>query len=83
MQSDPLWGVCMAFNVYLVIFRRWTVQQVRRVFKWYIPACYLIPLIPAVFCLIYKDKQHGRIYGDAVVRRFPQALTNLHSAKAF
>lgn len=71
----------MAFNVYLVIFRRWTVQQVRGVFKWYIPVCYLVPLIPAIVCLGYKNKKHGRIYGNAGVRHYP--LLNLHLTYAF
>ena len=61
----------MAINVYLVIFRRWTARQVKSLYKYYLPICYTIPLIPALVCLIYKDRQHGRMYGNAGVCPFP------------
>lgn len=68
MQTDPLIGMCMAFDVYLVMFRRWSPEQVKEVFKWYIPVCYGLPLVPALTCLLYRNKQGDRIFGNAAVR---------------
>jgi hypothetical protein len=67
MQTDPCIGMCMAFDVYLVIFRRWSPQQVKQVFKWYIPLCYGLPLVPALTCLLFRNKQGDRIFGNAAV----------------
>jgi len=78
MQTDPLFGTCMAVDVYLVIFRRWTYGQVKKIFKWYIPLAFGIPFIPALFCLVYRDKNHKKIYGNAGVRFLsPSNLTQL------
>ena len=71
MQSDPMWGTCMAMNVYFVIFRRWDSKKLKQMFKWYILVCYGVPFIPAMFCLWYRSQKNGRVYGDATVRRLP------------
>ncbi|KAG0650439.1 Cyclic AMP receptor 2 [Hyphodiscus hymeniophilus] len=65
MQTDPAFGTCMAFDVYLVMFRRWTYGQVKSVFKWYIPICYGLPLIPALVCLVWRGSNNTMIYGNA------------------
>lgn len=77
MQSDPMWGTCMAMNVYFVIFRRWDSKKLKQMFKWYILVCYGVPFIPAMFCLWYQNQKNGRVYGDATVRRLPSLVFHL------
>jgi hypothetical protein len=67
MQSDPLWGTCMAVNVYLVILRRWNPQKLKKMWKYYIAICYGIPFIPALVCLLVQNPSKGKIYGNATV----------------
>jgi hypothetical protein len=67
MQSDPLWSCAMAVNVYLVFFRRYDPIRLRRLHWVYGVLCYGLPFIPAMFCLFYKDKKRGKMYGDATV----------------
>ena len=66
-----MWGTCMAINVYLCLFKRWDSQRLKKNFKWYILICYGVPWIPAFFCLWYRTKAKGRMYGNATVRDLP------------
>jgi hypothetical protein len=67
MQSDPMWSLAMAVNVYLVFFRRYDATRLKRLYWVYGIICYGIPFIPAMVCLLYKN-QKGEIYGNATVR---------------
>lgn len=67
MQSDPMWSCAMAINVYLCIFRRWDTVQLRRMHWIYLALCYGIPFVPAIFCLFYREKTRGKMYGNATV----------------
>lgn len=68
MQSDPMWSLTMAVNVYLVFFRRYDASQLGKMYWKYALVCYGIPFIPAMVCLFLKTKKKGKIYGDATVR---------------
>ena len=57
----------MAINVYLVFFRRYDAHMLRRLYWIYGVICYGLPLIPAMFCLLYSDERKGKMYGDATV----------------
>lgn len=66
MQSDPMWSLAMAVNVYLVFFRRFDATRLRRLYWIYAVLCYGIPFIPAMVCLLLKTNK-GQIYGNATV----------------
>ncbi|TVY21199.1 Cyclic AMP receptor-like protein A [Lachnellula arida] len=68
MQSDPLWSCAMAVNVYLVFFRRYDAHRLKKLYWVYCLLCYGLPFIPALFCLVYKTKVKGKMYGNATVR---------------
>jgi hypothetical protein len=67
MQSDPMWSCAMAINVYLVFFRRYDASRLKRLYWIYGLVCYGVPFIPAMFCLFYKTKEKGEMYGNATV----------------
>ncbi|KAI9050671.1 hypothetical protein LZ554_005826 [Drepanopeziza brunnea f. sp. 'monogermtubi'] len=67
MLSDPLWSCAMAFNVYLVFFHRYDADRLKRLYWLYGAMCYGIPFIPAMFCLFYRTKEKGRMYGNATL----------------
>ena len=66
-----MWGTCMAINVYLCLFLRWDSARLKQNFIWYISICYGVPWIPAFFCLWYRTKNRGRVYGNATVGDLP------------
>lgn len=74
MQSDPMWSCAMAVNVYLVFFRRYDAHRLKKLYWVYGLICYGLPFIPALFCLIYKTKVKGKMYGNATVRTCNQSL---------
>jgi len=59
----------MAVNVYLVFFRRYDAIRLKKLYWIYGLLCYGLPFIPAMFCLFYKTKKKGRMYGNATVRQ--------------
>lgn len=62
------WALCMAFNVYLTLFRKWTAPRMQA-HEWkYFIGCYGISFIPAMAYLFVKSEDRGRVYGDALVR---------------
>lgn len=67
MQSDPMWSLAMAVNVYLVFFRRYDASRLKKLYWIYGLICYGLPFIPAMVCLLLRQKQKGRIYGNATV----------------
>lgn len=67
MQSDPMWSLAMAVNVYLVFFRRYDAHRLRKLYWVYALLCYGIPFIPAMVCLLLKVNGKKQIYGNATV----------------
>jgi hypothetical protein len=67
MQSDPMWSLAMAVNVYLVFFKRFDAIRLKKLFWIYAILCYGLPFIPAMACLLLKSKSKGNIYGNATV----------------
>ncbi|KAH8802649.1 G-protein-like protein coupled receptor [Xylogone sp. PMI_703] len=67
MQSDPFWACAMSINVYLVFFWRFDASRLKKMYWIYGLACYGLPFIPAMVCLLLKTKEKGRIYGNATL----------------
>ena len=64
---DALWSCCMAFNVYLIFFHNYTVEQLR-VLDWkYLLGCYGASFLPAFIYLFIETHARGKIYGPAIV----------------
>jgi Slime mold cyclic AMP receptor len=68
MQSDPLWSLAMAVNVYLVFFHRYDATSLKKMYWIYGVLCYGLPFIPALVCLLIRDPVRGEMYGNATVR---------------
>lgn len=77
MQSDPLWSCAMAVNVYLVFFRRYDATSLKKLYWIYGLICYGLPFVPAIFCLFYRSKEKGKMYGNATVRMQARTSCNL------
>ena len=66
---DAFWSCCMAFNVYLIFFHKYTVEQLR-VLDWrYLLGCYGASFVPAFIYLFIETQARGKIYGPAIVSR--------------
>jgi hypothetical protein len=68
MPADSLWALAMAFNVYLAIFHRYSVGQLRQQEWKYLILCYGIPFIPAIIFVFIETEARGRVFGSATVR---------------
>ena len=64
---DCYWALCMALNVYLALFRSWTVQRMQSQEWKYLAACYGLSLVPAITYLFIKTEERGRVYGPAIL----------------
>jgi len=67
MQSDPMWSLAMAVNVYLVFFRRYDASRLKKLYWVYGVLCYGLPFIPAMVCLLLKVRNKGKMYGNATL----------------
>ncbi|KAG9244560.1 G-protein-like protein coupled receptor [Calycina marina] len=67
MQSDPMWSLAMAVNVYLVFLHRYEAARLRKLYWVYGVICYGVPFIPAMVCLLLKVNKKSKIYGNATV----------------
>ncbi|PMD52941.1 uncharacterized protein K444DRAFT_497530, partial [Hyaloscypha bicolor E] len=67
MPADSLWSFCMALNVYLTFYKRYTTIQLKSLEWKYFLGCYGIPLIPSVTLLCVNSKERGKIYGPAIL----------------
>lgn len=65
--ADALWAFCMACNVYLTLFRRYNISQLRKLEWKYCIACYGLPFIPSFVYLFIETRARGKIYGSAIV----------------
>ncbi|KAM3084029.1 hypothetical protein ACMFMG_001863 [Clarireedia jacksonii] len=64
---DCYWSFCMATNVYLVFFRGYTTDQLRRLDVWYLLSCYGLSFVPALVFLFISTKELGHVYGPAII----------------
>ena len=64
---DMFWALCMAFNVYLALFRGWTASRMRAQEWKYFLGCYGASSIPAVVYLFVSSRSRGRVYGPALL----------------
>ncbi|KAN0099882.1 hypothetical protein V8E51_013657 [Hyaloscypha variabilis] len=67
MPADSLWSFCMALNVYLTFYKRYTTTQLKSLEWKYFLVCYGMPLIPSVTLLCLNGKERGKIYGPAIL----------------
>lgn len=67
MPTDSLWSFCMAVNIYLTFYRRYSAEDIRNLEKWYFLFCYGLPLILATTLSLIKTTGRGKIYGPALV----------------
>ena len=58
----------MAINVYMSLFRRYNVKQLKSLEWRYFVACYGVTFIIAFTYLFIDTQSKGRIYGPATVR---------------
>ncbi|EAS35151.3 uncharacterized protein CIMG_00505 [Coccidioides immitis RS] len=65
-SADALWNLCIAINVYLVIFRHYSIPELRKLEWKYFLFCYGFQFIPALVFLFINTESRGRIYGDAI-----------------
>ncbi|KAJ6103900.1 hypothetical protein N7486_004122 [Penicillium sp. IBT 16267x] len=63
--ADALWALCIACNVYLIVFCRYNAKQLRRLEWKYALLCYFLPFIPAFILLFIQTPDRGRVYGSA------------------
>ena len=78
MPADSLWSFCMALNVYLTFYKRYTTTQLKSLEWKYFLVCYGMPLIPSVTLLCLNSKERGKIYGPTIVYQGTRSL-NLFS----
>ncbi|KAL8769870.1 MAG: hypothetical protein Q9209_004308 [Squamulea sp. 1 TL-2023] len=64
---DAFWSCCMAWNVYLAFFHKYTDRQLRSLDKWYLLGCYGASFVPALAFLFVDTRSRGKIYGPAVL----------------
>ncbi|KOS48219.1 hypothetical protein ACN38_g808 [Penicillium nordicum] len=67
MPTDSLWSFCMAVNIYLTFYRRYSGEDLKKLEKWYFLFCYGLPLILATTLSVIKTTERGRIYGPALI----------------
>ena len=71
---DAFWSLCMAWNVYLAFFYKYTAQQLRSLDKWYLLGCYGASFVPALTFLFVDTSRRGKIYGPAIVSLVASAM---------
>lgn len=66
-MADVLWTVAMAVDVYLVVYRRFEAQALRKLEIYYIAIITCIVAIPAVVFLFIHTPEKGPMYGSVTV----------------
>lgn len=64
---DAFWACCMAWNVYLAFFHKYTARQLRELDKWYLLGCYGASFVPALTLVFVNTARRGRVYGNAIL----------------
>ncbi|MCJ1231532.1 hypothetical protein MMC12_008209 [Toensbergia leucococca] len=67
LPADALWNLAMAINVYMSLFRRYNVKQLKSLEWRYFVACYGVTFIIAFTYLFIDTQSKGRIYGPATL----------------
>ncbi|KAN0080896.1 hypothetical protein V8E54_004100 [Elaphomyces granulatus] len=67
VASDALWTFCMACNVYLTFFHRYSDTQLKRIEWKYFLLCYGFSFFPAFILLFVRTDALGPVYGSAVL----------------
>ncbi|KMU76126.1 hypothetical protein CISG_05494 [Coccidioides immitis RMSCC 3703] len=65
-SADALWNLCIAWNVYLILFRHYGLPELRRLEWRYFILCYGLEFVPAMVFLFIETESKGRVYGDAI-----------------
>ncbi|KAL8917206.1 MAG: hypothetical protein Q9208_008108 [Pyrenodesmia sp. 3 TL-2023] len=63
---DAFWACCMAINVYLAFFHKYTARQLRTLDKWYFVGCYGASFVPALTLAFINTPSRGPIFGEAI-----------------
>ncbi|KAI9708037.1 MAG: hypothetical protein M1820_004241 [Bogoriella megaspora] len=64
---DALWAFCMAINVYLSMFRGYSIKQLRKLDAKYLLFCYGVSFVPAFIFIFISTSARGHVYGPAVI----------------
>ncbi|KAI9754013.1 MAG: hypothetical protein M4579_004889 [Chaenotheca gracillima] len=64
---DAFWACCMAFNVYLIFFRKYNTKQLRSLDFRYLFGCYGASFVPAFIYIFIDNSSRGKIYGPAII----------------
>ncbi|KAJ6037914.1 hypothetical protein N7499_004104 [Penicillium canescens] len=67
MPTDSLWSFCMAVNIYLAFYRKYSAENLKKLEKWYFLLCYGLPLAVATVLSLVKSTERGRVYGPALI----------------
>lgn len=66
-MADVLWTVAMAVDVYLVVYRRFEAEALRKLEIYYITIITCIVAIPAIVFLFIHTPEKGPMYGSVTV----------------
>jgi len=64
----------MAINVFLIVFRRYDIESLKRLETRYLAVITTVTFIPALTFLFIKTDDKGPMYGSVTVRRLPRLL---------
>ncbi|KAJ6026413.1 uncharacterized protein N7446_004985 [Penicillium canescens] len=67
MPTDSLWSFCMAVNIYLAFYRKYSAENLKKLEKWYFLLCYGLPLVVATVLSLVKSTERGTVYGPALI----------------
>ena len=74
---DAYWALCMACNVYLALFKGYTIRQLKSLDSVYLILCYGAAFAPAYLYFWIYSSSRGQIYGPAIVSKLcksPQVI---------
>lgn len=67
LPADAFWNLCLAVNVYLIVFRKHDSKQLKSMEWKYHILCYGCPFLVAFICLFIDRGYRGCIYGPFVL----------------
>jgi len=70
-MADVLWTVAMAIDVYLVVYRRYEAEALRKLEIYYVTIITCIVAIPAIAFLFIHTPDKGPMYGSVTVSSKP------------
>jgi hypothetical protein len=78
--ADVLWTTAMAVNVYLIVYRSYDIESLRRLEWKYMVGITTVTFIPALVLLFIRNEENGPMYGSVTVRIPPSICSQpLHS----